>query len=84
MFQSLAIQHFRGFGKLALEGIGRVNLVVGKNNTGKTSLLEAITLLADPGTLKSLPDSPAGCPETARSRVRPCSRRRPPGQVHDM
>jgi len=55
MFQSLAIQHFRGFGKLALEGIGRVNLVVGKNNTGKTSLLEAITLLADPGTLKSLP-----------------------------
>lgn len=55
MFQSLAIQHFRGFGKLALEGIARVNLVVGKNNTGKTSLLEAITLLADPGMLKSLP-----------------------------
>ena len=55
MFQSLDIQHFRGFGKLALEGLGRVNLVVGKNNTGKTSLLEAITLLADPGMLKSLP-----------------------------
>lgn len=55
MFQSFDIQHFRGFGKLRLDGVGRVNLVVGQNNSGKTSLLEAITLLANPSMIKSLP-----------------------------
>ncbi|HVK71617.1 MAG TPA: AAA family ATPase [Polyangium sp.] len=55
MFRSLDIQGFRGFSKLALEDLGRVNLVVGKNNTGKTSLLEALTLLANPGMISSLP-----------------------------
>lgn len=55
MFQSLEIQNFRGFGKLALGDLGRVNLIVGKNNTGKTSLLEAITLLANPAKLTNLP-----------------------------
>lgn len=56
MFQSLDIQNFRGFSKLALGDLGRVNLIVGKNNTGKTSLLEAITLLADPAQLGILPE----------------------------
>jgi hypothetical protein len=55
MFQSLGIQHFRGFANLALGGVGRVNLIVGKNNTGKTSLLEALTLLADPTMIARLP-----------------------------
>lgn len=31
-----------------MEGLGRVNLLVGPNNCGKTSLLEAILLLASP------------------------------------
>lgn len=55
MFQSLEIQNFRGFGKFALGELGRINLIVGKNNTGKTSLLEAITLLANPGIMGQLP-----------------------------
>ena len=53
MFRSIHIQNFRGFEDLALHGLGRVNLVVGKNNTGKTALLEAITLLS--GKVDSLP-----------------------------
>jgi hypothetical protein len=48
MLQSITIERFRGFARLDLKNLGRVNLIVGKNNTGKTSLLEAISLLADP------------------------------------
>jgi hypothetical protein len=55
MFTAVEIESFRGFGKLSLEDLGRVNLVVGKNNTGKTSLLEAIALVADPNLIERLP-----------------------------
>jgi hypothetical protein len=55
MFNSVEIENFRGFGTLALTGLGRVNLVVGENNTGKKALLEAIALLADPGMVEHLP-----------------------------
>ncbi|MEW6348438.1 MAG: AAA family ATPase [Thermodesulfobacteriota bacterium] len=44
MFGSLHIQGFRCFEDLQLHGLGAVNLVVGRNNVGKTSLLEAIKL----------------------------------------
>ncbi len=47
MFQSLSIERFRGFSKLELENLGRVNLILGANNTGKTSLLEAIALISN-------------------------------------
>jgi len=56
MLNDLHIANFRGFEDLRLEGLGRVNLIVGKNNTGKTSLLEAVTLLVtlkQPSTLRS-------------------------------
>jgi len=36
---------YRTFRKLKVDGLSRVNLFVGKNNTGKTSLLDAIELL---------------------------------------
>ena len=39
---SLEVQGFRGFQDLRIEKLGRVNLIVGKNNIGKSSLLEAI------------------------------------------
>jgi len=55
MLSDLHIANFRGFEDLHLENLGRVNLVVGKNNTGKTALLEAIVLLADPSQTESLP-----------------------------
>jgi len=43
---SLWIKGFRCFGSLKIERLGRVNLIVGKNNSGKSSLLEALRLYA--------------------------------------
>jgi ABC-type cobalamin/Fe3+-siderophores transport system ATPase subunit len=44
--KSLEMQNFRGFEHLQIERLGRVNLIVGKNNVGKTSLLEGLRLYA--------------------------------------
>lgn len=43
----LTLENFRGLGRLELHGLQSVNLIVGQNNVGKTSLLEAIVLSAD-------------------------------------
>jgi hypothetical protein len=45
---SLEIENFRCFKKLRLEGLSRVNLIVGANNSGKTVLLEAIEAVRNP------------------------------------
>jgi len=41
----LSINGFRGLDSLEIDGFSKVNLFVGKNNAGKTSILEAIFLL---------------------------------------
>lgn len=46
---SLEIRQFRTFEYLRIERLGRVNLIVGKNNVGKSSLLEALRLYAYQG-----------------------------------
>ena len=55
MFTSLDFQNFRGFTALKLEGLKSVNLIVGRNNSGKTSLLEGIALLSDPHRFGEMP-----------------------------
>ncbi|MBP0021078.1 MAG: AAA family ATPase [Cyanobacteria bacterium SBLK] len=45
MLKSLKIENFRRFKSFELEDLGRINLLVGMNNSGKTSILEAIQLL---------------------------------------
>ena len=42
MLGTLQLEKFRGFETYALTDLTRVNLLVGKNNCGKTSILEAI------------------------------------------
>ena len=42
MIQSIHIQNFRLFDKINIEGLKRINLIIGKNNTGKSTLLECI------------------------------------------
>lgn len=45
---TLTIQRFRGLADLTLEGVGEINLLVGDNNSGKTSVLEAISIYLEP------------------------------------
>ena len=44
MLDSLTIRNFRLFEDLTIERLGRVNLIVGKNNSGKSCLLEVVEL----------------------------------------
>lgn len=46
--QSLDIAEYRGLNGMKLEDFGRINLLVGGNNTGKTSVLEALALFSRP------------------------------------
>jgi energy-coupling factor transporter ATP-binding protein EcfA2 len=48
--ESLSVRGFRSLRELSIEGLGRVNLFTGKNNSGKTSLLEAIRILVSGGS----------------------------------
>ncbi len=54
MLRHLIIDKFRGFSHLELHDLGRVNLLVGTNNCGKTSVLEAIELLVSRGHAESI------------------------------
>lgn len=49
MLRSLTIDQYRGFDTFYLRNLGRVNLLVGTNNCGKTSLLEAVELASAVG-----------------------------------
>ncbi len=42
MYHSFSIKNFRCFDDLTLDGLGRINLIGGKNNIGKSALLEAL------------------------------------------
>ncbi len=42
---SVKINRFRGIKKLNIENLSKINILVGDNNSGKTSVLEAIQLL---------------------------------------
>ena len=44
-FKNLRIENFRGFDSIELKGFNRINLLMGKNNCGKSSVLEGILLL---------------------------------------
>lgn len=61
-----SIQRFRGLRDLQIPKLGQVNLFVGNNNSGKTSVLEAISIFCDPlnwrkwydvGSQRELPSS---------------------------
>ena len=56
-YPELTISNYRGIEHLHLANLGRITLVTGKNNSGKTTLLEAIRLHADrasPQTLRAI------------------------------
>lgn len=48
MYTSFTVKNFRLFKDLTIEPLARINLVAGKNNVGKTALLEALWLYSAP------------------------------------
>jgi ABC-type branched-subunit amino acid transport system ATPase component len=56
MLSYVEVENFRGFERFRLAGLSRVNLLVGENNCGKSSLLEAVHFLASDGDVQVLLD----------------------------
>lgn len=54
MLPSLYIKNYRNLKELSIESLSRINLIAGKNNTGKSSVLEAISIYANRGSLDSI------------------------------
>jgi AAA15 family ATPase/GTPase len=57
MLTSLEFENYRGFRRLQIKPLKRVNLIAGENNTGKTAVLEGLCLLlaSNPEEVKKLP-----------------------------
>jgi hypothetical protein len=53
MLRELTIENYRCFEKLHVKDLAQVNLIVGKNNVGKTSFLEAVYLYVSQGDPKA-------------------------------
>lgn len=50
--ENVTIHQFRGLRDLELKDLGRINLLVGLNNSGKTSVLEALSVYCHPLDIK--------------------------------
>jgi hypothetical protein len=55
MIRDLTVRNFRGFEHLEVKGLGRVNLIIGRNDTGKTSLMGAAAFVEGPAALAWAP-----------------------------
>lgn len=72
MLKSLRVKNFRGFRDLEINELARVNLFGGRNNAGKTTLLESLLMLASGGHPQAIVrtargiESAVGKPETIR------------------
>src|SRR3989339_1481639 len=47
MITDISIKNFKGFTDLNINGLSRLTLIAGKNNVGKTNILEALYMLHD-------------------------------------
>ena len=50
----LKIHHFKSIEDLELKNLSNINIIVGANNSGKTSLLEAVSILGNKDSIKSI------------------------------
>jgi hypothetical protein len=58
MIQFLELKNFRAFEHIRFENLGRANLIIGRNNTGKTSVLEALVMRMGSGKqIEKLPST---------------------------
>lgn len=54
MLTSFHIKNYKNLKELRLDSLNRINLISGKPNTGKSSLLEAISIYANKGSIESI------------------------------
>ncbi len=54
MLNSLYIKNYRNLKELTLKSLGQITLLTGKNNTGKSSVLEAIAIYVAKGDIKMI------------------------------
>lgn len=54
MFRKIEINSYRGLNNIQLDNLELINVLVGDNNSGKTSVLEAIQLFADRDVLREM------------------------------
>lgn len=45
-FRDIELSNFRGFDHIEISALSKINVFVGANNVGKTSVLEAVFMLA--------------------------------------
>lgn len=53
MISELTIENYRGIRNLKLDNLGKINIIAGANNTGKTSILEVIRSLEAPNSIRN-------------------------------
>lgn len=68
MLNSFLVENFRLFRHLEIARLGQVNLVVGKNNSGKSALLEAVEVYASNASISTLARMVSGREETWNER----------------
>jgi predicted ATPase len=68
MLKSLSIKNFRSLEDFQVDKLGRVNLIIGKNNSGKSSVLEALRLYAGNAQRSLLEEIAASHDEKFRGR----------------
>ena len=56
MVKTLSVKNFKLLRDFSIESLGRVNLIVGRNNSGKSTVLEAIRILAANGAQSIIND----------------------------
>ncbi|NDV81055.1 ATP/GTP-binding protein [Bacteroides sp. 51] len=71
MLSSFYIKNYRNLKELHISSFNQVNLISGKNNTGKSSLLEAIFIYANRGSVESIVANFIGRKEYFTSNLRP-------------
>lgn len=54
LIESLNIDHFRGLNGLSIDDLSTVNIFVGANNSGKTSVLETLKIMSEPSSLAQI------------------------------
>lgn len=56
LIDNLEIEGYRGLSNLRVGGFGKVNLITGRNNSGKSTILECIRLLVTGGSIQTFRD----------------------------